>query len=100
LFTINYLSCFAYNPGKTYWEAMKHAIAYVKNTINYGIIYHHRASLQLVDFVESNCENNQNTRRSIYEHAFYVRRSLLSWLTKRQNTVATLTTETEYITVF
>jgi len=56
---------------------MKYIIAYVKSTINYGIIYHYRTSLQSVGFVDSDYANNQNTRRSIDGHVFYVGKELI-----------------------
>ena len=62
---------------------MKHAMVYVKSTINYGITYHHRASLQSISFVNSDYVNDQDTRRSIDRHVFYIGRRLVLWLTKR-----------------
>ena len=45
LFTINLLLYFISNPNYTYWEAMKHMLAYVKDILEYGITYHKEASL-------------------------------------------------------
>ena len=39
IFSVNLLSCFAHNPGKTHWNAIKHVLAYIKETIDYGITY-------------------------------------------------------------
>ena len=58
LFTVNYLSHFASNPRKVHWNTIKHTITYVKSTINYGIIYYYKASLQLISFVNSDYANN------------------------------------------
>lgn len=78
LFTVNYLSHFASNSGKAYWEAMKHTITYVKNTIDYGITYHYRANLQHISFFKSDYVNNQNTKRLIDRYIFYIGRELVS----------------------
>ena len=37
-YSINKLACFAHNPGKTHWNALKHMLAYVKGTMDYGIM--------------------------------------------------------------
>ena len=71
-FTVNYLSCFAANPGKAHWNAMKHAMAYVKEIINYRITYHHGASLQSVDFVNSDYANNKIIQRPTNRYIFFV----------------------------
>jgi len=78
LFTVNYLTHFASNPWKAYWEAMKHTITYVKNTIDYRITYHYRANLQHISFVKSDYVNNQDTRRLIDRYIFYIGRELVS----------------------
>jgi len=38
-FSVNKLACFSHNPGRAYWNALKHILAYVKGTIDYGITY-------------------------------------------------------------
>jgi len=52
-FTVNILSCFSHNPGKPYWNTLKHALVYVKGTIDYGITYRGGVSLNLVGYVDS-----------------------------------------------
>jgi len=51
---------------------MKHTMAYIKGTIDYGIIYHYRASLQPVSFVNFNYANNKDTWRLTNRYIFFV----------------------------
>ena len=51
---------------------MKHAMAYIKGTIDYGIIYHYRTSLQPVSFVNFNYANNKDTWRLTNRYIFFV----------------------------
>jgi hypothetical protein len=39
VYAVNVLSRFANNPGRAHWNAMKHTLAYLKGTLNYGISY-------------------------------------------------------------
>ncbi|KAJ3552017.1 hypothetical protein NP233_g12969 [Leucocoprinus birnbaumii] len=87
------------NPGRAHWEAMKHVMAYVRGTLDYGITYHRGASLQPVGFVDSDFVNDRDTRRSTDGHVFFAGGGPVSWSTKRQETVATSTTEAEYMAV-
>ncbi|KAJ3564398.1 hypothetical protein NP233_g8320 [Leucocoprinus birnbaumii] len=98
-YAVNLLSRFASNPGKPHWEAMKHVMAYVRGTIDYSITYHQGASLQPVGFVDSDFANDRDTRQSTDGHIFFARGGPVSWSTKRQETVATSTTEVEYMAV-
>ena len=59
-FAVNLLSCFATNPERAYWKAMKHTMAYVKGTTEYGIAYHHRSNLQPVGFTDSDFANDKD----------------------------------------
>jgi len=80
LFIVNYLSYFAFNSGKVHWDAMKHAMAYIKSTISYRITYHYGESLQPIDFINSNYENDWDTRSSMDGHVIYVGRRPVSEL--------------------
>jgi len=93
------LSYFAANPIKAYCNAIKHAMAYIKKTIKYGITYHHRVSLQPVGFVNSDHANDKDTQRSTNGHIFFVGGGPVSWSTKRQEMVAMSITEAEYVAV-
>ena len=63
-FIVNILSCFSHNPGKPYWNTLKYALAYVKGTIDYGIIYRGEVSLNLVGYVDLDYAGCKNSRRS------------------------------------
>jgi len=96
-FTVNILSCFSHNPGKPYWNTLKHALAYVKGTIDYGITYRGEVSLNLVGYVDSDYAGCKDSRRSTEGNIFVIVRGPVSWKSKQQETVALLTIESEYI---
>jgi len=68
------LSHFIANPGKVYWNAIKHAMIYVKKTIDYGITYHYEVSLQPVGFVNFDYANNKDTQRPTDKYIFLLER--------------------------
>jgi len=96
-FAINLLACFAYNPGKPHWIALKHILAYVKGTIGYGITYRAGGNLNLIGYVDSDFAGCKDTRRSTEETIFIVARGLVSWESKQQDTVDLSTVEAEYM---
>jgi len=38
-YTVNTLSCFTHNPGKQHWLVLKHALAYIRGKMHYGLVY-------------------------------------------------------------
>ncbi|KAF7762621.1 hypothetical protein Agabi119p4_9214 [Agaricus bisporus var. burnettii] len=96
-YAVNLLSRFASNPGRAHWNAIKHTIAYLKGTLDYGISYHRDGTLQPFGYVNADYAGDTNTRRSTEGHIFFVAGGPVSWASKRQETVALLTVEAEYM---
>ena len=53
LYAVNVLSYFAHNPDKSYWNAIKHALRYIKRTLDFGITYKASRDLNLIGYVDS-----------------------------------------------
>ncbi|KAF7761077.1 hypothetical protein Agabi119p4_10486 [Agaricus bisporus var. burnettii] len=96
-FAVNMLSRFANNPGRAHWEAMKHTLAYVKSTTHYGITYCHDSNIKPLGYVDADYAGDTDRRRSTEGHIFFVAGGPVSWASKRQDTVALSTVESEYM---
>ena len=77
---------------------MKHTLAYVKETIDYGITYRGGETLNLIGYVDSDYAGCKDTRCSIEGNVFIVTDGPVSWESKCQETVALSTVESEYMT--
>jgi len=91
------LSCFAHNLGKSHWTTIKHVLAYIKGTLNYGITYKADAKLNPTGYVDSDFAGCKDTRRSTEGNIFIVVGEPVLWESKRQETVALSTVEAEYM---
>ena len=96
-FPVNLLACFAHNPGRAHWNALKHVLGYIKGTLDYGITYRAGESLNPVGYIDSVFAGCQSTRRSTEGNIFLVAGGPVSWETKRQDTVVLSTVEAEYM---
>jgi len=96
-FSVNKLAFFSHNPGRAHWNTLKHILAYVKGTIDYGITYKGGDSLQPHGYVDSDYASCRDTRRSMKGNIFMVAREPVSWECKRQDTVALSTVEAEFM---
>lgn len=77
-FSINLLACFAHNPGKPHWSALKHVLAYVKGTIDYRITYQAGGNLNPTGYVDSDFARCKDTRKSTDGTIFIVAGGLIS----------------------
>jgi len=71
-FSVNKLARFAHNPGKAHWNALKHVMAYIKGTIDYGITYKDGSSLKPSGYVDSDYAGCKDTRQSTEGNIFMV----------------------------
>lgn len=76
---------------------LKHAMAYVKGTLDYGITYCRDRSLNPFGYVDADFAGDSDTRRSTEGYVFFVAGGPVSWASKRQETVALSTVEAEYM---
>jgi len=93
------LSRFSTNPGKPHWQALMHVLQYVKATLHYKIRYggNEYTSFTPHGYVDSDYAACTDTRRSISGHVFLQAGGPTAWGSKYQPTVATSTTEAEYM---
>nr|GEZ47671.1 uncharacterized mitochondrial protein AtMg00810-like [Tanacetum cinerariifolium] len=70
---------------------------YLRGTVNRGLWYPKDSSVALTAFADAGHAGFQDTRRSTSESVQFLRESLISWLSKRQNSAAISSTEAEYI---
>lgn len=99
-FAITLLARFQSNPGPSHWKALLHILAYVKGTLDFKIVYAQNlgGSIKPLGYVDSDYGGDLDTRRSTSGYIFLMAGGPVSWSSKRQQTVALLTTEAEYIT--
>jgi hypothetical protein len=95
-YAVNLLSRYANNPGQRYWEALKHTLAYLKGTSDYGITYQHGGDLRPFGYVDTDYAGDGDSSHSTEGHVFFVAGGPVLWASKRQETVALSTVEVEY----
>ena len=87
------------NPKKSHMIALKRIIKYVKTTSNLGVWYSKDTNNVLVGYSDADWAGNADDRKSTSGGCFYVGNNLVSWMSKKQNSISLSTTEVEYIVV-
>ena len=90
---------FQANPKETHLIAVKRILRYLKHTPSIGLWYPKGARFELIGYSDLDYAGCKVDRKSISEGCHLLGRSLVSWSSKKQNSVALSTAEAEYITV-
>ncbi|KAE8669333.1 hypothetical protein F3Y22_tig00112249pilonHSYRG00290 [Hibiscus syriacus] len=95
-YAVGVMSRFMQNPKKPHLEAVRRILRYVKNTIDYGLLYKKGEDCKLVGYCDADYAGDHDTRRSTTGYVFKLGSGTISWCSKRQPTVSLSTTEAEY----
>jgi len=86
--------------NQSHWNATKRILKYMICTKDYGIKFNGNASSTLYGYADANWGADIDTRRSTTGYLFILNGGLISWKSQRQRTVATSSTESEYMALF
>ena len=85
------------NPKEFHMTSLKRIIKYVKTTTKFGAYYSKDTSDVLAGYFDADWAGNPNDRKSTLGGCFYVGNNLVSWMSKKQNSISLSTAEVEYI---
>ena len=84
------------DPTSVHWQATKGLLRYVAATREQSIVYGTEPNT-VIGYCDADYAGDLDTRRSITGFVFILNGGAITWLSKRQPTVAASTTEAEYI---
>lgn len=99
LFAVNTLSRFNNNPGLKHWNAVKHVLRYLRGTSGFKLEYKKDADSSIVGYCDADWGSDPDERKSTSGNIFIAQGGAISWMCKKQPTVALSTCEAEYMSV-
>jgi hypothetical protein len=99
MFSVCMCSRYQAAPKECHLTAVKRIMRYLKYSPNIGLWYPKGTQFELVGFSDSNYAGCKVDRKSTSGGCQLLGRSLVSWSSKKQNSVAFSTAEAEYISV-
>jgi hypothetical protein len=99
MFSLCMCARFQAKPKEAHLSVIKRILRYIKHTPSFGLWYPKGASFQLLGYSDLDYAGCKIDRKSTSRGCHMLGRSLVSWSSKKQNSVALSTAEAEYITV-
>ena len=96
-YTISFLVQFASCPTDEHITAAKHVFRYVNRKRNLGLFYPYTTTNAIDVYVDADFAGCHDTRRSTFSYIVLFNNCCLSWLSKKQDSVAKSTTEAEFV---
>jgi hypothetical protein len=96
---VGVVSQFCQNPGKLHWLAAKRILRYLIGTKSYALVLGGKLPIRLAGFTDSNYvpPGDLDKRKSTSGYCMSLGGGIISWSSKHQSTVATSSTEAEYM---
>ena len=86
--------------GKRHWIAAKRVLKYLKTTADFSIVFYGKDKGELLGYADASWASDLDSRRSTTGYVFFLHGNVVSWKSKRQPTVATSSTEAEYMALY
>ena len=75
----------------------KHILRYLRGTTGYGIKYERMGQNRIIGYSDSSHNVDPDDRKSTTGHIFYYGSSPITWFSQKQDTVALLSCESEFM---
>jgi hypothetical protein len=85
-----------YDPREPHLAALKRILRYIRGTLHLGLFLRPTSQTELVVYSDADWAGCPDTRRSTSGYAVFFGDNLVSWSSKRQNTVSHSSGEAEY----
>ncbi|XP_019174280.1 PREDICTED: uncharacterized protein LOC109169846 [Ipomoea nil] len=95
-YAVNRLCQFMHAPTDEHWGMVKRVLRYVKGTLEYGLRLSPSSTSSVHAYSDSDWAGCPIDRKSTSGYAVFLGSNLISWLSRKQRTVARSSTEAEY----
>ena len=96
-FALGRLSQYLSDPAKHHRQALKNLLRYIRSTIDEGLVFSASGSQTITGFSDSDYAMDPVNRKSILAYIYMFAGGPISWMSRKQKSVATSTTEAEYM---
>lgn len=96
-FVVNTMSQFMCEPKRVHWVAAKHILRYLQGTVDFGLDYRQGDGVRLAGYMDSNWVGCASDRKSTYGCCFGLGSEIVSWISRKQQSLALSSAEAKYM---
>ncbi|XP_062104243.1 uncharacterized protein LOC133815415 [Humulus lupulus] len=97
LFSVGLCARYQSCPKESHLSVVKRIFRYLIGTMNLGLWYPKNSNFEIISYSDADFAGCKSDRKSTSGTCHFLGNSLVSWFSKKQNSVALSTTEAEYI---
>lgn len=95
-YAVQQVCLFMHDPREPHLAALKRILRYIQGTLDLGLLLRLSPSAELLVYSDNDWAGCPETRKSTSGYAVFLGDNLVSWSSKRQNTVSRSSAEAEY----
>ena len=95
-YAVQQICLYMHDPREPHLAALKRILRYLRGTPSLGLLIRPSASSELIVYSDADWAGCPDTRKSTSGYAVFLGDNLVSWSSKRQNTVSRSSAEAEY----
>lgn len=96
---VNMVSRYMQNPGHKHWIAGKRILRYLNGTNKLGLVYDGKNQKDLIAYADSDWAGDLDKRQSTTGYTVMINNCVISWASKKQETVSLSSAEAEYMAI-
>ncbi|GKA43820.1 ribonuclease H-like domain-containing protein [Tanacetum coccineum] len=95
-YAVQHICLYMHDPREPHLAALKRILRYVRGTLDFGLHLYSSSTTSLVGYTDVDWAGCPSTRRSTSSYCAFLGDNLLSWSSKRQQTLSRSSAEAEY----
>ncbi|GKU90513.1 hypothetical protein SLEP1_g4502 [Rubroshorea leprosula] len=95
--SMSLLSRFMHSPSEIHFKVAKRILRCVKGTIGFGVLYKSSTNVMLIGFIDNDWAGLEEDMKSTSRQCFSIGSRVISWSSKKQDSVAKSKAKAQYI---
>ncbi|GKV27559.1 hypothetical protein SLEP1_g36721 [Rubroshorea leprosula] len=95
--SVSFMSRFMHSPSEIHFKVAKRILRYVKGMTDFRVLYISSTNVKLIGFIDNDWAGLEEDMKNTSERCFSIGSGVISWSSKKQDSVAKSTVEAEYI---
>jgi hypothetical protein len=95
-YAVQQVCLYMHDPRESHLNAVKRILRYLRGTVDYGLQLHRSSPTSLTAYTDADWAGCPDTRKSTSGYGVFLGDNLISWSSKRQQTVSRSSAEAEY----